>query len=343
MRKGLLVLLFSLAVGLPASVSADYSGHPKAAALIAELRTGHGFSAAEIDAVQAALRSAQTIPSLIEAEQKAPEKTENWTTYSTKRVDKLRIRRGAEFLIAQREWLARAEAEYGVPPGIIAGVLGLETNFGRITGNARVLDALTTQGFDHPTRSPFFFSELVHYFVFCRDFGFDPLALKGSYAGAMGWAQFMPSNYLRLAVDFDGDGHRDLWSAADAIGSIGHYLNEYRPELGWHRGEPTIVRAQVKQPLPDSVQRNGRYVAYLARDLARLGVEPAVKLPPSLAVGIIELPLDPSLSPDREYWIALPNFYSIMTYNPRVFYAMTVSQLAQAMTTEAARLDPDVQ
>lgn len=339
MRKGLRRLTFFVGLTITSGAGADYSGHPQAARLLQLLSAQHGFSAAELAQVQQALVSAQTIPSLIEAEQKAPERTETWSTYSTKRVDALRIKRGAQFMLDNRELLARAEMEYGVPPGVIAGVLGLETNFGRITGGARVLDALATQGFDHPTRSAFFFSELTEYFVFCRDFGFAPESLKGSYAGAMGWAQFMPSNYRKLAVDFDGDGKRDLWSAADAIGSIARYFNDYRPQLAWRRGEPLIVPATIKGTLAERIERNGKNVAYSVRELQQAGVIPAVKLPADMAVGLLELQLDPAGSANKEYWIALPNFYSVMTYNPRVFYAMTVSQLARAMTAEAARLD----
>ncbi len=339
MRKGLLLLLLAVFAG---SADADYLVHPQAAHLETVLTREHGFSPADIDAVRAALRDAQTIPSLIEAEQKAPEKTENWTTYAAKRVDAARIRRGAQFLIDQRVLLARAEREYGVPPAIIAGVLGLETNFGRITGRTRVLDALVTQGFDHPTRSAFFFGELVEYFVFCRDLGYNPTQPTGSYAGAMGWAQFMPSNYRKLAVDFDGDGHRDLWSAADAIGSIGRYFNDYKPALAWQRGQPLAVRARVSGVLDAGLPRNGQNVTHTVAQLAVAGVQSSVRLPQNLRVGLIELPLDPAIG-GFEYWIAMPNFYAVMTYNPRVFYAMTVNQLASAMAIEAARLDPRIQ
>lgn len=332
-----LVLVAGTAAG------ADYAAHPKAAVLLDRLTREYRFSAAELATVNAALADAQTIPALIEAEQKAPERTETWTTYAAKRVDAARIQRGAQFMLEQRELLARAESEYGVPPGVIAGVLGLETHFGRITGKTRVLDALATQGFDHPTRSPFFFSELVEYFVFCRDFGFAPTEPRGSYAGAMGWAQFMPSNYRKLAVDFDGDGRRDLWSAADAIGSIARYFNDYRPAQAWRRGEPLIVPARLTRALDASLPRNGKSAQSTVGALRAAGVEPAVRLPANLSAGLIELPLDASAAPAYEYWIALPNFYTVMTYNPRVFYAMTVSQLAQAMTIEAARLDPEAQ
>ena len=336
--KAMLATVLLLTAG---TAIADYSGHPRAGELLATLKQQYDFGPDDLQTVRDALASAQTVPSLIEAEQKAPERTETWTTYSAKRVDALRIRRGGQFIVDNRGLLDRAEAEYGVPGSVIAGVLGLETNFGRFTGNARVLDALATQGFDHPTRTPFFYAELTQYFVFCREFGLAPTELKGSYAGAMGWAQFMPSNYRRLAVDFDGDGRRDLWTAADAIGSIAHYFTAYKPETRWHRGEPLIVPARRLRPLADSLQRNGKAVQYSVEQLRAAGVEPAVRLPPQMMVGLIELQLDPGGADDKEYWIGLPNFYSVMSYNPRVYYAMTVSRLAAGMSAEAARLSGD--
>lgn len=309
------------------TAQADYSNHPKTPQLLTTLSRDFGFTAAQLSDVRDALRDAQQIPALIEAEQKSAEKTETWTTYATKRVDPLRIQRGVQFLRDNRDRLAQAETEYGVPPAVIAGVIGLETNFGRITGNARVLDSLATQGFEHPTRSPFFFSELTQYFVFCRDFGFKPGELKGSYAGAMGWAQFMPSNYRRLAVDFDNDGRKDLWSSADAIGSIGHYFNGYDPKLAWQRGEPLAVAASLQKPLANAVLRNTRNVTHTVASLKALGIVPSVELPPNTPVGLIELNLDDG----KEYWLGLRNFYSVLSYNPRVFYAMTVTRLSQEM------------
>lgn len=326
------VLLALLLAVLPAAAAhADYSGHPRAGELLQRLKAREQFSPEQLAAVRVALTQAERIPRLIEAEQNAAERTETWTTYAAKRVNLARIELGADFLAEHRVVLAQAEAAYGVPPAVIAGVLGLETNFGRFTGSARVLDALTTQGFEHPTRTPFFFEELVQYFVFCRDMDWDPQTLKGSYAGAMGWAQFMPSNYRRLALDFDGDGQRDLWSAADAIGSIARYLVDYDPKRSWQRGQPVLVPARLTRALPAGFASNARTTSHTVADLRALGVEPGIDLPPATPVGLLELTLDEG----KEYWLGLHNFYSVMSYNPRVYYAMTVSRLAQ----EIAGLD----
>lgn len=318
-RPALLLLVCSL----PAV--ADYGGHARTPELLDRLETEFAFSADELDWVRQSLTDARRLPQLVEREQKAPEKTETWTQYA-RRIDDDRVRSGAELLRTQRQWLARAEAEYGVPPAVIAGILGIETRYGRITGSVRVLDALSTQGFDHPTRHSFFLSELAEFFAFCRDFGFEPASPQGSYAGAMGAAQFMPSNYRRLAVDFDGDGRRDLWSMPDAIGSIGRYLTEYDRSRAWRRGEPLVVPARLAGTLPKNMPVNSRNVTHTVAALRKFGIEAATELPPQTQVGLVELSLD---GDGREYWLALPNFYSVMSYNPRVFYGMAVTQLAQ--------------
>lgn len=305
---------------------ADYSGHPKAAALLETLRATHGFNAADLDMVRGALAQAERLPQLVEMEQKAPERTETWTRYSS-RIDQSRIDGGLAVLRDYEPFLDRAEEEFGVPPAVIAAIMGIETRYGRITGNIRVLDALATQGFEHPTRSVFFSSELEHFFVFCRDFRRDPASIKGSYAGAMGAAQFMPSNYRRLSLDYDGSNGRDLWTLPDAIGSIGNYFIRYRPAQAWQRGEPLMIPARQLAPLPPGTEVNGKAPAYNAGALLRAGyLAIDIQIPPDTPVGIVQLPLDDG---SQEYWLALHNFYTVMTYNPRTFYAMAVAQLAQ--------------
>jgi membrane-bound lytic murein transglycosylase B len=310
----------------------DYSRDPQVPALLQRLREDDGFSQAELQTVTAALADARRLPQLIVQEQKAPERTENWTQYS-KRIDDSRVRAGVALLQDQREPLSRAEQEFGVPPSLIAGLLGIETRYGRITGSIRVLDALATQGFEHPTRSAFFFSELIEFFALCRDAGFDPRDLKGSYAGAMGDAQFMPSNYRRLALDYDNDGTRDLWSLPDAIGSIANYFTHYQPIWRWRRGEPIAIPATLKaDALPPGAVANSRDHFYTVRELGHVGFMPSVDIPGDTVVGIIELPLDDG---SKEYWFAFPNFYAVMSYNPRVFYAMAVTRLAQRIEAAA--------
>lgn len=326
----LLLALSALTGTLP--LAAQYGQHPEAQTVLSTLEKEFGFNEAALARAQLALRDARTLPQLIVREQTAPERTETWTQYA-RRLDAARVSGGLALIEDHGDALARVEDEYGVPPAIVAAVLGIETRYGRITGNVRVLDALATQGFDHPTRGDFFRRELVEFLVFCEETGRDPRDPRGSYAGAMGAAQFMPSNYRRLAVDFDGDGQRDLWQLPDAIGSIGRYFIEYRPAQAWKRGEPLMVRATVRAPLPESVVVNHRTTTLAARELAALGVVPEVALPPQTPVGIIRLPLDDG---GFEYWVGLSNFYAVMTYNPRTFYAMAVAQLADQISTARA-------
>lgn len=316
-------LAAGLLLSFSASAFADYSEHAGVSQLLATLEQEHGFSDAEIANVRLALVDAQRLPQLVEQEKNAPERTENWTQYS-RRIDAARIQGGVNILRDQAAYFARAEEAFGVSPVVIAAIMGVETRYGRITGNIRVLDSLATQGFDHPTRSRFFMSELAHFFVYCRDAGIDPRSLKGSYAGAMGAAQFMPSNYRRLALDYDGNGSKDLWTLPDAVGSIANYFTNFRPTQAWNRGEPLAIPAHAVFPLPDSLERNGKATAYTVAELTKAGIVPEVTLPPDMRVGLIELPLDQGV----EYWIAFHNFYTVMTYNPRTFYAMAVTQLS---------------
>ena len=319
MKRHVAVLLLCFC----AAAHADYSNHPGTPQLFETLRQDFGFSEAELADVKQALADAQRLPQLVEQEQKAPERTENWTQYS-RRIDDARVQGGVKVLREQASYFARAEEEFGVSPTVIAAIMGVETRYGRITGKIRVLDSLATQGFDHPTRSRFFMGELAQFFAWCRDTGTDPRTPQGSYAGAMGAAQFMPSNYRRLALDYDGNGRKDLWTLPDAIGSIANYFTNFRPSQAWRRGEPLAVRAHAVFAVPANIERNGKDTAYTVAALAKAGIVPEVNLPADARVGLIELPLDDGV----EYWVAFPNFYTVMTYNPRTFYAMAVTQLS---------------
>jgi membrane-bound lytic murein transglycosylase B len=319
---GVLLLLVACAVA-----RADYSADPRAQAMYASLRADYGFSDRDIEWTRQALSTAKQVPQLIAAEQNAKERTLTWDAYEPIHVNAANIAAGLRFMRENRHWLARAEAEYGVPPQVVAAVLGVETKFGNYTGRHRTLDALATLGFDHPTRADFFRGELEEYFVLCRHNGFEPGAVRGSYAGALGAAQFMPSNYLKLGVDFDGDGHVDLWSAADAIGSVANYLAHFQPNATWQRGEPLYVAARASGALAADVPRNERSATLTVGALTQAGLELPQPLPAALPAGLVELKRDNG----ADYWLALPNFFRVMSYNPRVFYAASVAALANAM------------
>lgn len=328
MRPSLSLLLAPILCAFSAVAFADYSDHPRADALIDTLRETHGFDPEALDQVRRALADAKQLPELIEQERNAPERTRTWTEYRAMHVTASMVENGVRFLETHADTLARAEAQYGVPPEVITAILGVETRYGNYTGRTRVLDALATQGFDHPTRTPFFFSELTAFFVLAHESGMDPTTPKGSYAGAMGWAQFMPSNIRRLAVDFDNDGSVDLWTAADAIGSIARYLIEYAPDSAWRPNEAMTLAPRRFEVHADAIQFNPKRPNSTIGALAELGAEPTRSAPLDQPAALLEL----ERTQGRAFLIALPNFFSVMRYNPRTYYAMAVGELAEGIS-----------
>ncbi len=308
-----------------AGAAADYSGNTKTPQLLQTLKTRYAFSPGELDDVRASLKQAQLLPQLIHSEQTNKEKTLTWEDYKPLHVTPANIANGLRFMQEQKKWLDLAQERYGVPPEVVTALIGVETKYGAYTGKFRVLDSLSTLGFDHPTRAPFFFEELTQLFVLCRDDRFQPTELRGSYAGAMGLAQFMPSNYRTLALDFDGDGRTDLWSPADAIGSVANYLVNYDPQRSWHRGQALLAGVDSATPPSAEVVRNAKLPSQTVATLRAAGVAAPATLPGNMPAGLLELSHN---NGTPEYWIALPNFYAVMSYNPRVFYAMAVTSLA---------------
>jgi membrane-bound lytic murein transglycosylase B len=307
------------------STAADYSDNPKTPQLLEELQTKYGFSAGDLAGVRSALKEAQQLPQLIVSEQTSKEKVLSWEDYKPLHVTPANIANGLVFMRDQKHWLDLAQERFGVPPEVVTALLGVETKYGAYTGKYRVLDALATLGYDHPTRAPFFFGELLQFFVMCREQGFRPDQPLGSYAGAMGMAQFMPSNYRNLAVDFDGDGRADLWSPADAIGSIANYLVSYDPQRSWHRGQAMLAGVDATARPPAEMPRNAKVPQLSIGALRQAGIRAPVGLDAELPAGLVELSHD---NGTPEFWIALPNFFAVMSYNPRVFYAMSVASLA---------------
>lgn len=241
-----------------------------------------------------------------------------------------RIAQGAEFYREQRALLMRAEREYGVDAAVIAAIIGVETGYGRNSGSFRVLDALATLAFHYPKRAAFFSKELEQFLVLCREQGWVPTEPKGSYAGAMGIGQFIPSSYRKWAVDFDRDGHINLWQMADAIGSVAHYLQDH----GWRRGGPVVTALAVA---PQGEQRDellaeGGKPTRAWRELQAMGAQLSTPLAATAQVALISLK-----GPDEQalYWLGFNNFYVITRYNRSWRYAMAVHGLATAI--EGAR------
>jgi len=290
--------------------------------------------------VRTALAQSRYVPSVARFIMPPPAGTaKNWAAYRSRFVEPTRIRAGVAFWRANGAWLERAHAMYGVPPEIVAGIVGVETIYGQQMGNFRVIDALATLAFDFPAgrkdRGPFFRDELESYFVLCQTEGSDPLAQRGSYAGAMGMPQFMPSSVNKYAVDLDGDGHIDLrGSAADVIGSVAHYLAEFgwQRDLRTHYGVDAPVDASDRAALlgPDIVP------SFTAAEFAERGA----RLADAAEAGDQKLALVELQNGDAapSYVAGTTNFYAITRYNWSSYYAMAVIELGQAVA-QAARRD----
>jgi membrane-bound lytic murein transglycosylase B len=270
------------------------------------------------------LAAAQSQPSIIEAMDRPAEKAKLWYEYRSVFLTERRIREGTDFWIAHRQELDQASVRSGVAPEYLAAILGIETYYGRLTGTYRVLDALATLAFDYPARAAFFRDELEQFLLLTRDAGLDPLAVKGSYAGAMGAPQFMPSNYRRYAVDASANGHIDLWSNwSDVCASVGNYLKEH----GWIFGGPVLDEATVD---PDKARDLDGRTMSLAETIGSLnarGVTVDRPLPPETPAVLIAA--DES---DGLHWrVGYTNFYAITRYNHSPLYAMAVAELAAAL------------
>lgn len=249
-----------------------------------------------------------------------------WHEYREIFLDRQRIDGGVAFWREHADTLARAEQVYGVPAEIIVAIIGVETRYGRITGRDAVMDALTTLAFDFPRRADFFRSELEHYLLLTREERIDPLSLKGSYAGAMGIAQFMPSSYRAYAIDFSGDGRRDLWNnPVDAIGSVASYLAEH----GWQRDGRITVDATLENTQAADLISNGlNRPQQTLRDWRALGVRPEVQgLDETLTANLLAF----EATWGTWYQLTFNNFYVITRYNRSRLYAMAVYELAQAI------------
>lgn len=318
------VILLSL--GLASETKADYLSRDEVRSFISTMEAEHGMDAAEIERVLGSARFQPTVFRLIGPERPASSKpvVRNYPAYRSKFLTKTRIAAGTRYWVEHEKQLRRAEIEFGVPAEVILGILGVETAYGQNTGSFRVVDALATIAFDGPRRQDYFLGELKELLLLAREAGFDPLAIKGSYAGAMGLPQFMPSSYRRYAVDFDRDGTIDLAnSPADAIGSIASYLSAH----GWTEGEPATVSIK----LPAGKERalvTGLERSHHVDSLRSAGVKFNGNDVPADACSIVELPTP---GKPARYVAGFANFAAITAYNRSTFYATAVLDLAHAI------------
>lgn len=320
---GLAIGLF----GFSAVACADYGDSAQAKAFADELATQHGFKREDVLQV---LSRAERRDSILETIARPAEKAKPWKDYRKQFVTADRVQNGVVFWREHAATLARAEREFGVPPQIVVAILGIETRYGRQMGKFRVLDALTTLGFDYPPRAPFFRKELVEFFLLTREQKLAPEDVMGSYAGAMGYGQFMPSSFRKYAIDFDGDGHIDVINDIDdAIGSVANYLKEH----GWQRSAPLVVRALVKEPLPEGLLADKLDPVTPVADYRRQNVQPATPLPDALNTALFMVEGDAG----NEYWLAPNNFYVITRYNRSQMYALAVVQLSEEIAASWQR------
>lgn len=260
-------------------------------------------------------------PSIIEAISR-PAESKPWYKYRPIFLTDSRIRNGIQFWKTHAAILDKASQQYGIAPEIIVSIIGVETFYGQRAGTYPVIDALSTLAFGYPPRSDFFRGELEHYLLMTREEHLDPGTLKGSYAGAMGKAQFIPSSYRHYAVDFDGDGIRDLLnSTTDAIGSVANYLNVH----GWQRDRIIAIQVKASRHKLKTLIDKGLKPEITMAKFRALGVGVPTNIPDDSLGALIELENRFSY----EHWIGLQNFYSITRYNHSALYAMAVYQLSR--------------
>jgi membrane-bound lytic murein transglycosylase B len=316
MRKLLLLFLFCL----PALAVE----HPGTEAFVNRAASEYGLPENE---VRALLLEAEYKQSIIDAISR-PAEGKPWHEYRLIFLTDQRISEGVDFWKTNRELIKSASEKFGVDEEIIVSIIGVETFYGRITGSYRIIDALVTLGFYYPQdlssdRSAFFSSELMHYIQLASEEGLPVAEVTGSYAGAMGMGQFMPSSYREYAVDFDSDGNRDLWrSKADVVGSVANYLHRY----GWQPGQPVTRRAIASQGAAFKEISTRNFTPTLTvSEWREKGFVSSGDLPPDLPAAVLKLVEEKR----NTYWLTFKNFYVITRYNRSPRYAMAVYELSQ--------------
>jgi membrane-bound lytic murein transglycosylase B len=278
--------------------------------------------------LRALLAAAEPQQKILDAISRPPEKTLQWWEYRAKVLTQERIDGGVQLWHDHKELLDQVAIEYQVPPEYLIAVLGVETRYGRITGRYRVVDALATLAFDYPPRASYFRKELTEFLQLAREENFDPLSIRGSYAGAMGALQFMPSSYRKFAVSAQHASHRDLWSDwGDIFASTANYLRQ----AGWQYGAPVLAEAQL--PADAGVAVPERMVLnQTLGGLRALGVMVASELPDDTPALLLAAPQQQGAG----YRVGFRNFYVITRYNNSPLYAMAVHDLAQAIAQQVA-------
>ncbi len=299
---------------------------PEVESFINSMVEEHDFDREELRDV---LGAAEVKQSILDAIAKPAEKTKSWAEYREHFLTRERINAGAAFWVENKDTLESVSSDTGVPIEILVGIIGVETYYGRITGSFRVLDALATLAFSYPPRSKFFRRELEEYLLLVREEGMHATDATGSYAGAMGRPQFMPSSYRAYAVDSTGDGKRDIWGDwTDVAGSIANYFLKH----GWRPGEEVTAQASLggawQRPTPEP--KNTLKTSETIASLSRQGVMFVTALPGDSKSELLTFEGDDG----AEYWVGFHNFFVITRYNRSVMYALAVHQLGQEIALE---------
>ncbi len=325
MLKHLLcTLISSFCLHAPsAQAMGEFLKYEELEAMITQLEKERIYAPGELQQIFAQVSRDERVLTLIA---KPAESTREWKDYRPIFVNNERIRKGVTFWQTHAAVLERAEQTYGVPAEMIVAIIGVETTYGGNKGRNRVIDALATLGFDYPPRAPFFRKELHEFLVLSKESKLDPLNTWGSYAGAMGFPQFMPSSWRNLAVDFDSDGVRDLINnPVDAIGSVGNYFKAN----GWKTGETVAIRARIINQDYDTATSRELNTTGTLGEIAKKGLAP--REPGTYAAAIPASAIRLQGNDGGEFWLTFNNFYVITRYNRSLMYAMATLQLSQEL------------
>ncbi len=324
----LLMIVVPMYTGAGIIQRGDYLQREDVRAFIDNMHQQHGVSVQRLESIIAQARQQARVLELIAK----PAEGKPWRDYRPIFVNEKRIAAGVAFWNDNEKQLENAEIRFGVPPEIITAIIGVETFYGTRMGGFPVLDSLATLGFDYPPRAKFFSKELEQFILFSLEEKMDPFSLKGSYAGAMGMGQFMPSSYRQYAVDFDRDGQRDLFSnSADAIGSVANYFARHQ----WHQGGKIATRARVKGSKYRKLKANDRKPRYTLKQLAAAGVTPVSSLSGNEKLSFLAL----DGNKGKEFWLGHHNFFVITQYNHSVKYALAVYELSEAIKARRNNAD----
>jgi membrane-bound lytic murein transglycosylase B len=292
---------------------------------VSQMGREHGFNPTDLAIL---LRDAQTQPRIVEIMERPAERSMAWWEYRARFLTDERIDAGVAIWQQHREALEKISERTGVAPQYLIAITGVETFYGRLTGNYRILDSLATLAFDYPRRATFFRGELEQFLLLAREEGLDPRMPKGSYAGAFGIAQFMPSSFRRYAADGDGDGKRDIWTwGPDVFASIGNYFQEH----GWKAGEPVLSDAS-NAAAPDDPANPEVALRETIAGLKARGYQFETSLPDDTKAMLV-----PAMLAEGTAWrVGYQNFYVITRYNRSLLYAMAVNDLADAIAVRHA-------